>query len=439
MREGGVFKEMAMPDTVGHHRHRFAAALLWALATACGSDEPMSSDPAHSLVVTPSRVVLGAGMSRRLSADVLDETGAPVAGAGIGFVSSDPDVVSVDPEGLVSYGKVGQAQIRVTADGLLAVVSYVGLRTGHPIAATVTSTRLPGDRQGDGPFGAAIDAEGRIFISQTNSGRVASGLYPVTDYSTRDLGGSPTTIVLLGGGSALVTPTGADTTDASVIELSSDSVLSRVPLHVRAFSAVAAPDSHTVYLGTNDGRILVFDAVSSQVTGSIDLGVTLSRVNHLALNIAGTLLYASSFTTGTVSEIDVTAGSVIRTFFVGGQPQGVAVSPDGRELFVANEVGNGEVDVYDVVGDTLETSIPSGAASSIGGPFALAMSPDGTTVYVGVTTTDGAGEIQVIDVATRTVSQTLTSCGTMPRRIAFGLSGGLAVIADESGCANFVE
>jgi YVTN family beta-propeller protein len=237
----------------------------------------------------------------------------------------------------------------------------------------------------------------------------------------------------------LVTPTGPDTTDVSIIELSSDRVLSQVPLQVRASSAVTAPDSHTVYLGTNDGRIFVFDAVSSEVTGSIDLEVPLSRVNHLALNSAGTVLYASSFTSGSVSEVDVAAGTVVRTFFVGGQPQGIAISPDGTELFVANERNLGEVDVYDVVADTLETSIPSGATSNIGGPFALALSPDGTTVYVGVTTTDGPGTIQIIDVATRTVSRTITSCGATPRRIAFGLSGGLAVIADESGCANFVE
>ncbi len=378
-------------------------------------------------------------MSRRLSANVVDETGAPISDADIEFVSTDPGVASVTPDGLVSYVGVGEAEIRATSEGLLAVVVYAGLRAGHPLAAAVTFKRLPGDGQGDGPFGAAVDGDGRVFISQTNSGRVASDLYPVTGFATRDLGGSPTSIALLAGGAALVTPTGPDNSDASVIELSSDRVLSRVPLHVRAFSAVTAPDSHTVYLGTNDGRILVFDAASSQVTGSIDLDVELSRVNHLALDAGGTLLYASSFTTGTVSEVDVATGSVARTFFVGGQPQGIVISPDGTELFVANEGGNGEVDVYDVVGDTLVTSIPSGATSTIGGPFALALSPDGTAVYAGVTTADGPGEIQIIDVATRTVSQTITSCGAMPRRIAFGLSGGLAVIADESGCANFVE
>jgi YVTN family beta-propeller protein len=60
-------------------------------------------------------------------------------------------------------------------------------------------------------------------------------------------------------------------------------------------------------------------------------------------------------------------------------------------------------------------------------------------VYVGVITTEGSGLIQVIDAATRTIERTINSCGRVPRRIAFGYSGGLAVIADESGCASVVE
>jgi YVTN family beta-propeller protein len=67
------------------------------------------------------------------------------------------------------------------------------------------------------------------------------------------------------------------------------------------------------------------------------------------------------------------------------------------------------------------------------------MSPDGTTVYVGVITSEGPVLIQVIDAGTRTIERTINSCGRVPRRIAFGFSGGLAVIADESGCVNFVE
>jgi DNA-binding beta-propeller fold protein YncE len=238
---------------------------------------------------------------------------------------------------------------------------------------------------------------------------------------------------------ALVTPSGPDTNDASLIDLSSERVVSEIPLDVPSFSAITSPDSQTAYLGTNDGRVLVYDVASSSITGSIDLEIVNSRVNHLAINPSGTLLYASSFTTGTISEIDLASQSVARLLIVGGEPQGVAISADGSDLFVADESGSGHINVYDVVGDTLETSIPSGATSSLGGAFGLAMSPDGAAVYVGVITTAGPGLIQVIDTRTLSIVQTINSCGMVPRRIAFGFSGGMAVITDETGCVNFVE
>lgn len=419
-------------------RSLFAGAAL-GMTAACGSDEPTSPVPTGSLVVTPASLVLGAGMSRRLSATVFDASGASVPGATVSFASSDPGIAPVTADGLVSYAGAGQAEIRASGGDLLAVVPYTGLPSGHPLGTTATSVPLPGGHEGDGPFGAAVDGDGRILISQTSTGRVASDLFPVTGFATRDVGGFPTSIALLAGGSALVTPTGPDTSDASVIELSTDRVLAQVPLGVRAPSAVTAPDSQTVYLGTEDGRVLELDAASSQVTRSIDLDVAQSRANHLALNAAGTLLYASSFTTGTISEIDLVAGSVARDFIVGGEPQGLALSPDGVELYVADEAGTGRIDVYDLVRLLHETSIPSGAETSDGGPFGVAISPDGATVYVGVITKEGPGLIQIIDAATRTIVRTIDSCGRMPRRIAFGFSGGLAVIADESGCVNFVE
>jgi DNA-binding beta-propeller fold protein YncE len=420
-------------------RSLLASAILGVTVAACGSDEATSPASQGSLVVTPARVVLGPGMSRQLSASVLDASGAVIAGASVSFASSDPGRASVSAEGLASYVGSGEAVITATSQGLQAVVPYSGLQTGHPLGTTTTSARLPGDGQGDGPFGAAVDGDGRILISQTNSGRIASSFYPATGFTTGDLGGLPTSITMLGGGTALVTPTGRDTTFASVIEPSSDRVRVDVPLGVQAFSAVTAPDSQTAYLGTNDGRVLEFDVASSSVTGSISLGVAKARANHLALNATGTLLYASSFTTGTISEINLASRTVLRLLIVGGEPQGLALSLDGTELYVADEAGAGQIDVYDLVGNVRETSIPSGATSGSGGPFGLAMSPDGATVYVGVITAEGPGLIQVISTGTRAIERTITSCGELPRHIAFGYSGGLAVIADETGCATFVE
>ena len=296
------------------------AVTLALASTGCGSDELTSpADPATTLSVTPDKLVLGVGMSRQLSAKVLDASGGEISGVDLNFVSSDPGRASVSSSGLVTYTGAGPAEIRINSSDLLTVVPYHGLGSGHPLGTTTTTVRLPGDGQGDGPFGVAVDAEGHVFISQTNSGRVASSLYPATDFTTGDLGGgTPTSITLLGRGTALVTPSGPDTNDASVIDLATEKVLTQVTLDVPAFSAITAPDSQTAYLGTNDGRVLVFDVASSTVTGSIELGVPDSRANHLALNSAGTLLYASSFTTGTISEIDVASQSVARLLIVGG-------------------------------------------------------------------------------------------------------------------------
>jgi DNA-binding beta-propeller fold protein YncE len=421
-------------------RSRPASAILLALAAACGSDQPMGPAlPSGTLVITPETLVLGVGMSRQLSATLLDASGVPVTGASIGYTSSDPSRASVSPDGLVTYVGAGQTDIRVRSQDLLAVIPYTGIRPGHPLGTTTRSTRLSGGRQGGAPFGAAVDGEGRILISQADSGQVASGIYPVTAFMTQEVGGIPTSIALLGGGAALITPTGPEANEASIVELSSGQVLAQIALDVPAFSAVAAPDSQTAYLGTNDGRVLEFNLASSSVVRSIDLEVEKSRVNHLAINSAGTLLYASSFTTGTISEVDLASRSVTRLFFVGGEPQGVAISLDGTQLYVADESGTGHINVYDLVANTLATSIPSGAASSLGGPFGVGISPDGATVYVGVINPDSTGLIQVIDTGTRTLERTINSCGTVPRRIAFGFSGGLAVIADETGCVNFVE
>lgn len=418
-------------------RHLSILAMICGSAAACGSDGP--SEPSNTLTVSPSSLVMGMGMTRQLSAAVLDATGSPVPDAIITFTSDDDTRASVTADGLVRFVGVGLANISVTSGDLVAVVPYRGMRSGHPLGTTATSVRLPGSQEGDAPFGAAVDGEGRILISQTTTGHLASNFYPATSFGISFLDGTPTSIAPIAGGRVLVTPTGSDNTEASVVDLSALQPVVQVPLGVTAFAAASAPDSLTAYLGTNDGKVLEFDVASSQVTASIDLEEPNSRVNHLALNAAGTLLYASSFTSGTITEIDLASKSVLRTFVVGGEPQGIVLSPDGTELFVANEAGTGTIDVWDLVTPGLVTSLASGATSSGGGPFGLAMSPDGVVVYAGVITGDGPGVIQVIDVAAHAIERTITSCGEIPRRIGFGYSGGLAVIADETGCANFVE
>jgi DNA-binding beta-propeller fold protein YncE len=421
-------------------RRSAALPLICAFSAACGSDDLAApSPPDGTLTVSPATLVMGLGMTRRLSVTVLDGMGSLVPDAGVSFASSNQTRVSVSADGLVRYVGPGRATITASSRDLETAVPYRGMRSGHPLGTTTTSVALPGDLEGDAPFGVAVDGEGRILISQTASGRLASDAYPVTSLGTRSLGGTPASIASVAGGRVLVTPTGPHNTDVSLVDPSSEAAALQVPLGVSAFSIASAPDSLTAYLGTNDGRVLEFDVATAQVTAAIDLEVEKSRANHLAMDAEGMRLYASSFTTGTISEVDLASRSVRRVFVVGGEPQGAAISLDGTRLFVADEAEAGTIKVFDLVNPALVATLPSGATGSTGGAFALAMSPDGVVVYAGVINAEGPGTILVIDVASLTIVQTITSCGEKPRRIGFGYSGGLAVIPDETGCVNFVE
>ncbi|MES4902205.1 MULTISPECIES: IPT/TIG domain-containing protein [unclassified Streptomyces] len=82
------------------------------------------------------------------------------------------------------------------------------------------------------------------------------------------------------------------------------------------------------------------------------------------------------------------------TIPVGVTPQGVAVSPNGARVYVANQASN-TVSVIDPVGNTVTATIPTNT-----GPSLIAVSPDNTRAYV---TQFGDASLGVIDTATNTV------------------------------------
>jgi YVTN family beta-propeller protein len=72
-----------------------------------------------------------------------------------------------------------------------------------------------------------------------------------------------------------------------------------------------------------------------------------------------------------VSVIDTATNTVATTVAVGTAPLGVAVTPDGKHVYVANQ-GSSSVSVIETTGNTVMATVAVGIA-----PIGVAVTPDG--------------------------------------------------------------
>jgi YVTN family beta-propeller protein len=135
--------------------------------------------------------------------------------------------------------------------------------------------------------------------------------------------------------------------------------------------------------------------------------------------------YITNSGDGTVSVIDTTNNTVVETIPVGRKPFGVAVTPDGSKVYIANS-GDNTVSVIETATNTV-----TGSPIAVGtDPVGVAVTPDGKTVYV---TNQGDDTVSVINTATNTVIGSAidvgcTNCG----RKTTNLPTGIAVTPDGS-------
>ncbi len=136
----------------------------------------------------------------------------------------------------------------------------------------------------------------------------------------------------------------------------------------------------------------------------------------LALSADDSLLAVANPDNNSVSLFDVRGGATTKLTEVpvGEEPNGVAVSPDGTKVYVANTV-SGTVTVLGINRATgsynqLLATIRVGTE-----PYGLALTPRGRKLYV---SNARSNNVSVIDTATNTVTKTIENVGFEPRGIA---------------------
>jgi YVTN family beta-propeller protein len=185
--------------------------------------------------------------------------------------------------------------------------------------------------------------------------------------------------------------------DLSIIDVDGRRTIGRIALGKRPRGIVASPD----------GRLLYIALSGSPVGGPGVDESTLPPADKAADGIA---------------VFDIAAGRVLRVIRGVSDPETVAVSRDGRRLYVASE-DTGRLIVLDAEGGGIRAAIPVG-----GEPEGVAVSPDGALIYA---TSEADHSVAVIEAGSLRV-RARVPVGERPRNAVFTAGSDRAFVPGES-------
>jgi YVTN family beta-propeller protein len=214
--------------------------------------------------------------------------------------------------------------------------------------------------------------------------------------------GTPANTVPVGAGSGHVAisrdgsrayVSSADSDSVNVIDTATDSVVATIPVGDAPSYLAVAPNGTVLYVMTAGGIIDVVNTTQQIVTATVAVGGT----GGLAVTPDGARLYAAA---GQVSIIDTATNAVVTSFApeasavagVTNTAGTVVISPDGARAYVgvitfdttvfAGFAATGSVVVVDTASESIAGAINLGSL-----PGSMALTPDGSRLYVGIQST----------------------------------------------------
>jgi YVTN family beta-propeller protein len=371
---------------------------------------------ANIIAITPPAATVRQGDSVQFTAEVRDRNGDAMPAAPVLWTSSDTTVARVSGTGLArSVGPAGStsigahsgavanfAQVTVSDTNIVARVPFPAGASGIAISGNIVYLTLP-----------PANRVARLDLA-TNTVTDTIPVGPLPAHITFNAAGTKAYVPHQSGGSV-------GTIDVATNTLTSSIAVSGAPLPV----AISA-DGNTLFTTTDVDRLYKINLTTATVVDSIALPAT---SHHLLMHPNDTLLYVATRDGGSVLEVDWRSMAIVRTFTLGGQPQGMAMSLDRQELYVADEAQG----VLRIV--TLATGATPTPVALAGGGEGLALSADGTKLYVGLVF---AGKVQVIDRVSRTILRTIFTGGT-PREIVADAARSQVLVANHAGWVDLLR
>jgi YVTN family beta-propeller protein len=272
--------------------------------------------------------------------------------------------------------------------------AYVSNATSNNVSVIDTATNLVDATVpvGQLPIGLAATPDGsRVYVAALNGGRV-----DVIDTTTNTL---LTSILTPGQNPAwiAISPDGARgylsisiPFEVKVIDTATNTIIATISLPAQANRLAVTPDGSRVYVPMGGGAgVEVIDTASNTSMGNIAITSSASAV---AFTPDGSRAYV---TNDNVTVVDTGTNTVLTTIVMD-RAFHVVVSPDGSRAYVTH-LSKNKLSVIDTASNTLLPPIPLVTSSQ-----GLAITPDGGHIYLADNVT--VDNVSVVDTSTKTVA-----------------------------------
>jgi len=377
------------------------------------------------LIVANSYQNVGSfGGNIQLGVTVFDGLSNRVPGATVSWTVKSGNGTVAPATSTTNSSGVATTQLTLgTTTGITTVEAKVGtLTTTFSVEIREFAPRLT-NTDGEA-FGIARTTGGRFVVSLIRDGSVETFDQATPDTKVKiATGGTPVVVAVDAAGAYAYVSNMAGSLD--ILDLAANTLVTHVAIP-DAHALALSPSGDRVFVTTTTGKVVAVSTTTRAVVDSVAVPYGPWGI-AFRTTATDTLMYVSSRDGGIVSEVDAHAMTVRRTFSVGGRPHGLAISPDGATLYVADNSG----------GRVLAVNTTTGAVTrsvDIAGAFAIAISPDGSTLYVA---TDGAREA-VITASTLAITRLYDSTGK-GRQIAVAPDGATAWASNEGGWVDIIR
>lgn len=270
-----------------------------------------------------------------------------------------------------------------------------------------------------------------LFASLAACEQQAASLPPTTPAAPAPTAAHPasTPIAAMAGGYRIFV-TNEMSGDLSVIDAATHDVIATVALGKRPRGLQASADGKTLYValsgspvggpGVDESKLPLPDKGADGI-GVIDVQtLQLQRIlrgfsdpERIALSPDGKQLFVASEDTGNAVIADTADGTVRATLAVGDEPEGIAVSKDGKFVYVTAEEAN-QVTVIATDTHRIVTHFPAGKR-----PRGIAFSPDSAWAWV---TGENDASLTIVSAKSHTRVGTLTIPGENARPMGVAVS-----------------